>query len=321
MRFIRYLAAASPLALSGCSYQDLRLLNPAGPLARTEFHYMLAIFAVMLIIIVPTLVMTVIFPIRYHHSRNAKYTPHWHFSLPIEILAWGIPLGIVVVLCYFTVNGVYALDPWNPGALKSYAGNAEPAINVEVIATDWQWVFIYPDREDRHHRRSRRARGPARQSRLTSTSNMDGFYIPQLAPMVDAMPAMRSEGRLRHRPARQFHRLLDRLLRRRLLLDAILHPRRVGCRLRRLGEGVQASGNALDYAAFDTKIAPAQVNYGAKPSYFTLGDPGLFGEVIMAARWARPIRCRTSCERRRLEHHRQQLIRAQERIDSPCRSH
>jgi hypothetical protein len=39
----------------------------------------------------------------------------------------------------------------------------------------------------------------------------------------------------------------------------------------------------LDYAAFDKTIAPAQVNYGAKISHFTLADPGLYGKVIMAA--------------------------------------
>jgi cytochrome o ubiquinol oxidase subunit 2 len=46
---------------------------------------------------------------------------------------------------------------------------------------------------------------------------------------------------------------------------------------------VQSTGTALDYATFDKTIAQPQVNYGAKPSYYTLTDTGLYGKVIMAA--------------------------------------
>jgi cytochrome o ubiquinol oxidase subunit II len=284
LRFIRKLALASPLALTGCSFADFSLLNPAGPMARAEYHYTLALVGVMLIIILPTLVMTILFPLRYHHSRKATYRPDWSFSLPIEILAWGIPLGIVVVLCFLTVSGVYAVDPWNPGVLpKAAAATDEPAINVEVIATDWQWVFIYPDEKIATIDELVVPAGRRVNLKMTATSNMNGFYIPAVAPMVDAMPAMQTrDAFIIDNPGHFTGFSTDfsgagfswMQFSTRAVSDADYAA---------WVKTVQATGTPLDYAAFDKTIAPPKVNYGAKPSYYTLTDPGLFGQVIMAA--------------------------------------
>ncbi len=282
MRFLRKFLLLSPLALAGCSVDDLRLFFPAGPMARAELHYMLALVGVMLIIIVPTLVMTIVFPLRYHHSRNAKYTPNWHFSLSIELLAWGIPLAIVGALCFLTVKGVYALDPWHPGVLAN-AGNDEPAINVEVIATDWQWVFVYPDEKIATIDDLVVPAGRRVNLIMTATSNMNGFYIPQVAPMVDAMPAMQTKDAFIIDQPGTFTGFSTDFsgagfswmqFSTRAVSDADYAS---------WVKNVQATGTPLDYAAFDQKIAPAQVNYGAKSSYYSLTDTGLYGKVIMAA--------------------------------------
>ena len=253
-------------------------------MARAEYHYTLALVGVMLVIILPTLVMTILFPLRYHHSRKATYRPDWHFSLAIEILAWGVPLVIVTVLCFLTVSGVYALDPWGPGALaKADAATSEPAINVQVIATDWQWVFIYPDEKIATIDELVVPAGRRVNLKMTATSNMDGFYIPAVAPMVDAMPAMQTQDAF--------------------IIDNPGHFTGFSTDFSGAGfswmefstrsvsnadyaswvKNIQATGAPLDYATFDKTIAPAKVNYGAKPSYYTLTDPGLFGQVISAA--------------------------------------
>jgi cytochrome o ubiquinol oxidase subunit 2 len=268
--------------LAGCSFDDLRLFIPAGPMARAELHYMLALVGVMLIVIVPTLVMTIVFPLRYHHSRNAKYTPDWSFSLTIEVLAWGIPLAIVAVLCYFTIAGVYALDPWGPGALAN-AGDGEAPITVEVIATDWQWVFVYPNEKIATIDDLVVPAGRRVNLIMTATSNMNGFYIPQVAPMVDAMPAMQTKDAFIIDQPGTFTGFSTDFsgagfswmqFSTRAVSDADYAA---------WVKTVQTTGSALDYATFDQKIAQPQVNYGAKPSYYTLADAGLYGKVIMAA--------------------------------------
>jgi cytochrome o ubiquinol oxidase subunit 2 len=283
LRLLRYLLAASPLALTGCNYADFRLLNPAGPMARAEYHYTLALVGVMLIIIVPTLVMTILFPLRYHHSRKAKYTPDWAFSMPIEILAWSVPLGIVIVLCFFTVAGVYALDPWGPGALKSYGTNNEPPINVQVIATDWQWVFIYPGEKIATIDDLVVPAGRRVNLIMTSTSNMNGFYIPQVAPMVDAMPAMQTRDAFVIDNPGTFTGFSTDFSGAGFSWMQFSTRSVTDSDYAAWVKNVQATGTPLDYAIFDAKIAQPQVNYGAKPSYYTLTDTGLYGKVMMAA--------------------------------------
>lgn len=282
MRLWRKLAVLTPLMLAGCSVQDLRLLFPAGPMAAVEFHYTWLMVVTMLIVIVPTLLMTIIFPIFYHHSFTRKYTPNWDFSATVEVLAWGIPLVIVGVLSYLTIAAVNALDPWNPPALAGLGGTEAP-INVQVIATDWQWVFVYPDQKIATIDELVVPAGRRVNLVMTATSNMDGFYIPQVAPMVDAMPAMQTKNAfIIDKPGSFTGFSTDysgagfawMQFETKAVSDADFAT---------WVARVQASPNALDYALFNARIAPPQVNYGAKISEFTLADPKLYDEVIAAA--------------------------------------
>ncbi len=270
------------LLLPGCTTADLRLFHPVGLVARAEMHYTLILVITMLIIIVPTLLMTIIFPLRYHHSRNAKYTPDWHFSLSIELLAWGVPLAIVAFLCYLTIKGVYAVNPWAPGILANAPGASQPPINVQVIATDWQWVFIYPDQGVATIDDLVVPAGRIIHLQMTSTSNMNGFYIPQVVPMVDAMPAMESKDafELNH-PATYTGFSTD-------FSGAGFSWMQFSTRVVPQAafdgwvQSLQSSPSQLTYAAFQ-KIAQPTVNVGAKPAYFSAPDKNLFNEVITAA--------------------------------------
>lgn len=284
MRYWRQLGLIAPLALAGCSTDNVRLFHPVGLMAGLEFHYTLWITGIMLLIIVPTLLMTIIFPLRYHHSRNAKYTPDWHFSATIEILAWAIPLAMVVVLAYMSVSAIYRIDPWNPPQLANAPGASQPPVKVEVIATDWQWVFVYPDEniatiDDLVVPAGRRV-----QLTMTATDVMNGFYIPQVAPMVDAMPAMISKDAFEIDHPAQFTGFSTDFsgagfswmqFKTRILAQADFDN---------WVKGVQASQNQLTYDVFTQKIAQPQVNYGATPSYFSAPNAaGIFGKVVMDA--------------------------------------
>ncbi len=282
MRIWRNLGLLAPLALAGCSVHDLRLFFPAGPMADVEFHYTWLMVVTMLIVIVPTLVMTIVFPLRYHHSRNAKYTPNWDFSAVIEVLAWGIPLAIVLPLCYMTIKAVNALDPWNPPALAGQGSGGAP-VNVEVVATDWQWVFIYPDQKIATIDELVVPAGRRVNLTMTATSNMNGFYIPQVAPMVDAMPAMQSKDAFIIDKPGQFTGFSTDFSGAGFSWMQFQTKAVTDAGFAAWVQGVQAGAPALDYPTFTAKIAPAQVNYGAKISEFTLADPKLFDEVMAAA--------------------------------------
>ena len=283
MRHWRQLGLLAPLALAGCSTDNIRLFHPDGVMGGLEFHYTLWITGIMLLIIVPTLLMTIIFPLRYHHSRNAKYTPDWHFSAPIEILAWVIPLGMVVVLAYMSVSAIYRIDPWTAPALASAPGAAQPPINVQVITTDWQWVFIYPDQKIATIDDLVVPEGRRINLTMTSTDVMNGFYIPQVAPMVDVMPAMISKDAFEIDHPAEFTGFSTDFsgagfswmqFKTRIVAQSDFDA---------WVKSVQANPDQLTYGVFTQKIAPAQVNYGATPSYFSVADTGIFGKVVMDA--------------------------------------
>ncbi len=283
MRVLGLVALLAPLMLAGCSVHDMVLFFPAGPMAASELHYTYLITGIMMVIIVPTLLMSIWFPIKYHISRQhkEKYTPDWTFSYAIEVLAWGIPLGIVAVLAWLSVHGIRGIDPWNPPLLAKIAPNA-PVEEVDVIATDWQWVFIYPAEKLVTIDELTIPAGARIDLKLTATQNMDGFYIPQVAPMVDAMPAMQTKDTFLVSQPGDFTGFSTDFSGAgfswmRFAVHAVSTAD--------FAAWVQSHQGAapLDYAAFDAHIAQPQVNYGATPSYFTLTDPKLFGEVISAA--------------------------------------
>jgi cytochrome o ubiquinol oxidase subunit 2 len=119
---------------------------------------------------------------------------------------------------------------------------------------------------------------------MTATSAMNGFYIPQVAPMVDAMPAMVSKDAFEiDHPAEFTGFSTDfsgagfswMVFKTRVIPQADFDN---------WVKTVQASPDQLTYESFTQKIAPPQVNYGAKPSYFSTPDAGsLFGKVVMDA--------------------------------------
>ena len=79
----------------------------------------------------------------------------------------------------------HTLDPYRPlGRLapgKPVPADAKP-LEVEVVALDWKWLFIYPEHGIATRERAGRAGRPCRSRfRITSSSVMNSFYVPALA--------------------------------------------------------------------------------------------------------------------------------------------
>lgn len=126
--------------LSGCNH--LPLLDPKGPVGSTEKHVIIAAFVFMLIVVLPVHFMTLLFTRRYRASnQKARYTPKWNASGKIDLVVWLVPIAIVTVLGYLAWKETHTLDPY-----KAVVERPQP-INVEVISSDWKWLFIYPDHD------------------------------------------------------------------------------------------------------------------------------------------------------------------------------
>lgn len=179
------------LALSAC---DMVVLNPTGDVAVQQRDLLVTSTWLMLIIILPVMALIVVFAWRYrHNNREARYEPDWHHSMRLELIIWSLPLLIVICLGALTWLGTHLLDPYRP--LDRLApGQAVPegtkALQVEVVALDWKWLFIYPQYGVATVNELAIPVNRPVSLRITSSSVMNAFYVPELAGMIYAMPGM-----------------------------------------------------------------------------------------------------------------------------------
>ena len=198
----RSLVPLSLLFLSGCSAHGLArqflIFRPAGPLSAADMRFTILDVAVMLGIIVPTAIITTYFLLRYRKTNtNATYDPHWSHSNLIELIVWAIPLLTVAMLGYESYKGTYAVNPYEPRMIKTKtASAANPGgapLNVDVITTDWQWLFVYPKQHIAVANELVIPRGMPVVFHMTSATVVNDFFIPNLAGMIDVMPGMRTK--------------------------------------------------------------------------------------------------------------------------------
>ncbi len=194
-------AAALPLALvfalAGCS--KAVVLNPAGDVAAQQGQLVITATLLMLVIIVPVIVLTLFFAWKYRQSNTANteadYDPDWHHSTTLELVIWSVPLLIVIALGALTWIGTHKLDPYRPldriSATKPL-GDARP-LEVQVVAMDWKWLFFYPEQGIATVNEVAAPVDRPIRFKLTSTSTMNAFYVPDLAGMIYAMPGMQTE--------------------------------------------------------------------------------------------------------------------------------
>ena len=183
-----------PILLGGC---DMVVMNPTGDIAVQQRNLILFSVAVMLLIIVPVMVLTVLFAYRYRRGNpNKTYDPSFDHSTTLELVIWSCPLLIIIALSAVTWTSTHLLDPFRP--LERLAPgvpvppDAKP-LNVQVVALDWKWLFIYPDLGIATvNELALPVNVPVRFS-ITSTDQFNTFYAPTLAGMIYAMPTMRSE--------------------------------------------------------------------------------------------------------------------------------
>lgn len=194
---LRWLFVLVPLLLlTGCSAQwfiDTFYLNElvtfftAGPVAAYERNVMLFTFTVMLFVLVPVVGFTLWFAWHYRASnRQNTYTADWHHSGLLEGFLWGGPAVIIVILAVLTWVSTQDLDPYKP--LES----EHPTIEVQAVAMDWKWLFIYPDYNIAVVNELAMPTDTPLQIDLTSATVMNAFMIPRLGSQIMAMSGMRT---------------------------------------------------------------------------------------------------------------------------------
>jgi cytochrome o ubiquinol oxidase subunit 2 len=91
---------------------------------------------------------------------------------------------IVVLLGGVNWIGSHQLDPRAP-----VPADAKP-LQVDVVALDWKWLFIYPDRGVAAVNQLVIPAGTPVHFRLTSATVMNSFFVPQLGSQIYTMGGM-----------------------------------------------------------------------------------------------------------------------------------
>lgn len=186
--------ALAGLVLSGC---QAVVLNPAGHVAAQQRDLLIISVVLMLLIIIPVMALTIWFAWKYRASNtSAPYDPDWDHSTHLELVIWAAPLLIIICLGAVTWTGTHLLDPYRPldkvAHDRPVTEETRP-LEVQVVALDWKWLFIYPEYGVATvNELAAPVDRPIRFS-LTSSSVMNSFYIPALAGQIYAMPGMETK--------------------------------------------------------------------------------------------------------------------------------
>jgi cytochrome o ubiquinol oxidase subunit II len=173
------------LCLSGC---NLDVLNSKGAVGKAEVSLIATSVYAMLIVVIPVILLTLFVAWKYRASNTkATYAPKWAHSTGIEIAIWAIPSAIILFLAVLTWKTSHELDPYKP--LES---DVKP-INVEVVALDWKWLFVYPDLGIASVNQLAFPVGTPVNFKITSDSVMNSFFIPQLGGQIYAMAGMQTK--------------------------------------------------------------------------------------------------------------------------------
>jgi cytochrome o ubiquinol oxidase subunit II len=177
--------------LGGC---NLVVLDPSGDVAARQRDLLIESTGLMLLIIVPVIALTLLFAWRYRESnKTATYAPDWDHSTQLELVIWGAPLLIIICLGAMTWMGTHLLDPYRPIdrlASGKSLGGAKQRMEVDVVALDWKWLFIYPQYGIATVNQLAAPANRTIDFRITSSSVMNSFSIPALAGQIYAMPGM-----------------------------------------------------------------------------------------------------------------------------------
>lgn len=186
--------AGLALALAGC---NMVVMKPSGDIAQQQAQLIVTSTLLMLLIIVPVIALTLFFAWRYRQSNtSAPYDPEWDHSTKLELVIWGAPLLIIIVLGAITWVSTHKLDPYRPleriDAQRPIPAGVEPLV-VEVVALDWKWLFLYPEQGIATVNEMAAPVDRPIQFKITSSTVMNSFFVPALAGQIYAMPGMETK--------------------------------------------------------------------------------------------------------------------------------
>ena len=172
------------LLLGACNAQNSSFLHPHGVVAHNQRYWLFYICALMAIVVVPVFVMIPLFAWRYRLGAKTPYKPDWSFSWALEGMVWGVPVVIVALLAVLIIDQETRFDPFAPIRSRNRA------LEVEVVALNWKWLFIYPEQNVASIGTMAFPADRPVHFTMTSDKTMQSFFIPALGSQIYVMAGM-----------------------------------------------------------------------------------------------------------------------------------
>ncbi|WP_291745020.1 COX aromatic rich motif-containing protein [Bauldia sp.] len=171
---------------AGCGPESLPIVFPDGPVALGERDILFRAFLIMMIVVLPVFWMAFWFSWRYRAKAKRRYEPNWD-SRVIDAITWAVPFVIWASLAVHVWIYTHEYDPYLALDPK------DSQLEVQVVAQDWKWLFIYPEQGVASVNELAFPAGTPLTLRITSDTVMNAFYVPALSGQIYAMAGMQSQ--------------------------------------------------------------------------------------------------------------------------------
>ncbi|QEO16980.1 ubiquinol oxidase subunit II [Acetobacter vaccinii] len=262
---------SSALLLAGC---ELDVLDPKGPVGEGVKSLITTSTIAMLIVVVPTILLTLVFAWQYRQSNtSAEYLPKWDHSNKIEVVIWGVPTLIILFLAVITYQTCHTLDPYRKLTADA---NTKP-LHVQVVALDWKWLFIYPEQGIAVVNQMAMPVNTPVDFDITSDSVMNAFFIPRLGSMIYAMAGMQTQLHLLASEAGDYMGESSNYSGRGFSDMKFRALAMSGDEFNAWVEKVRSSSEQLDGQTYPKLAAPSEAN---PVEYFAHVEPGMFDTIV-----------------------------------------
>lgn len=167
------------------------VLQPSGDIAKQQRNLLVFASIVMAVVVIPVFILLGWFGWKYRAgNKNAKkkdYKPDWHENKRLEILWWGIPALMIGTLAITAWVTSHSLDPY-----KKLASD-KAAVEVQVVALQWKWLFIYPDLGIATVNKLPVPEKTPIHFTISADAPMSAFWVPALGTQIYAMNGMSSQ--------------------------------------------------------------------------------------------------------------------------------
>lgn len=174
--------------IAGCS-DKIAVLNPQGPVARSQYHLIIWSLIMMSLVLAIVLILFVYVLARFGRKNSKGFDPNDTGNRKLEIIWMIVPVVICVLLAVPTVKTLFALSH-PPKATAAPAQTAGKTLTIDVTSVQWKWLFRYPGQKIETVNYVVIPAGTPVKFRLHAYDAMNAFWVPELGGQQYTMTDM-----------------------------------------------------------------------------------------------------------------------------------